>query len=138
MAQPIDISAFLTIRDQYAADLDKAERDVEKAKEKLESAKARLQTANDMISKATGGKGCATKPLAEEILRLLSEYGSGGPGLSAKEIRDTLAHEGNISELAAIHVTADRLERKGIIEMQRSGDVKTKLYRKKVADASDH
>ena len=126
----IDIAAFRAIRDQYLSELEKAERDLEKAKEKVSAAKSRLQVANDMIAKATGGKEGASKPLGEEILRIVNEPGSSA-GLSAKEMRDKFLSEGFSFELAAIHVTADRLQKKGAIEMTQAPDGRTKLFRKK-------
>jgi hypothetical protein len=128
--EQIEISTFRTIRDQYAAELEKAERDLEKAKEKLSLAKHRLQVANDMIAKATGGKEGANKPLGEEIVRILNEHGTGA-GLSAKEIKEKFLGEGFNVELAAIHVTADRLQKRSAIEMVQAPDGRTKLFRPK-------
>jgi hypothetical protein len=128
--EQIDLAAFRKIRDQYAADLEKAERDLDKAKDKVTFAKNRLQIANDMIAEATGGKEGKTKPLGEEILRIVNESDSEA-GLSAKDMRDKFLSEGFSFELAAIHVTADRLRRKGAIQMTQSPDGRAKLFKKR-------
>ncbi|MFN2475895.1 MAG: hypothetical protein ABR526_06085 [Chthoniobacterales bacterium] len=125
--EQVDIAAFRAIRDQYAAEVEKADRDLEKAKDKLAHAKNRLQVANEMIAQATGGKEGTHKPLSEEVLRVINE--ANGAGLTAKDIRDKFMAEGFHFELAAIHVNADRLKKKGAIELLQGPDPRTKLFR---------
>jgi len=115
MNETLDITAFTAVRDQYAVELEKAQRELERATAKVEQAKTRLTVADDMIARATSGTDTqSSRSLAEAITKVVREHSD--EVLIVKRISHFLHLAGVSAEMSAIHVNASRLVRRGVLE----------------------
>ena len=134
-----EMSRLRIVRDGYASEVAKAERDLTRAKTKLESAQTKLKIADEMIAsvQTLGGKDTGTVPfvgmgkysnmaISDAILDVVNTR-AGIDGMSVNQIRDVLIADGvqpRKNLLISIHVTADRLERKKLIHIEKTDDGK--------------
>lgn len=116
------------IRAGFAADVKKAERDLFRAQTRLEAARTKLKVADEMIAtlekndplpgSAFPGIGkYSHMALSDAILDVINNH-AGIDGMSVNEIQEILVNEGVAPKphlSATIHVTAGRLDRKGLI-----------------------
>jgi hypothetical protein len=124
-------------RDAYADDVKKAERDLQRAQNRLESARLKLAVADDMVSKVQKdaevnvaafkgmGKYANSSPMPA-ILDIINTH-AGIDGMTANDIKEILINEGftKIKHIGVTtHVVADRLQKKGLIEVRTTKDGK--------------
>jgi len=112
----IQLSAFIAIRDQAAADLQKARKELERAQAKVGQAEVRLKAYEEAITQLEAGDAGLSQK--EMILQVITKHD--GSGLTAKEILTQLQENGfQISaqnKAAAVHVAAEQLQKDGLVE----------------------